>query len=196
MNEREIGIRVRRLRSAKAWTQENLADAAGVSPRTVQRAEDGQMSAETLRCLARAFDVPVEKIRGTRATNPAITPVLFYQRPETLDWLADAFGFEPRVRIPDAEGRIVHGELYLNDARIIVGQPVRSRNWTTPEQSGVHTQSVFVRVEDADAHYRQARTAGAEILQRPEDMHGDRRYLAADPEGHHWWFFSPIGDRP
>ena len=29
----------------------------------------------------------------------------------------------------------------------------------------------------------------------PEDMHGDRRYLAADPEGHHWWFLTPIGSR-
>jgi uncharacterized glyoxalase superfamily protein PhnB len=44
-------------------------------------------------------------------------------------------------------------------------------------------------VNDVDKHFEQARKAGATILQEPEDMfYGDRRYGAADPEGHHWYF--------
>ena len=196
MHKQFSGTRIRRLRERKAWTQEELADAAQVSPRTVQRAEDGQMSAETLKAIARAFGVAVESISGPPTEGPAISPVLFYARAETLDWLVSAFGLELRVRITDAEGRVVHGELYLGHSRVIVGQPVGKREWTTPEVAGVRTHSLFVRVDDVDEHYARAKAAGAIILSAPEDMHGDRRYLATDPEGHHWWFFSPSVNVP
>ena len=196
MDSSTAGDKIRQLRSEKAWTQEELAAAAAISPRTVQRAEEGQMSADTLKAVAKAFGVPVEMISVAEAARqPRLSPVLYYEHGETLDWLADAFGLEIRVRIPDAEGRIVHGELYLDDARIIVGQPVASRKWTTPDRAGVHTQSVYALVEDVDKHYERAKSRGATILVPPEDMHGDRRYLAADPEGHHWWFVTRTGSR-
>lgn len=191
------GDKIRQLRSEKAWTQEELAAEADISPRTVQRAEEGQMSADTLKAVANAFGVPVETISVADAVSqPRLSPVVYYERAETLDWLADTFGLEVRVRIPDAQGRVVHGELFLDDARIIVGQPVAARNWTTPDRAGVNTQSVFAVVDDVDEHYAHATSCGATILLPPEDMHGDRRYLAADPEGHHWWFLTPIGSRP
>ena len=193
MDSDEAGGRIRQLRQEKAWTQEELAARASISPRTVQRAEEGQMSADTLKAVARAFDVPVEVISTTQAVGqPRLSPVLYYESAETLDWLVETFGLELRVRIPDAEGRVVHGELYLDDSRIIVGQPVAARSWTTPQRAGVNTQSVFARVDDVDTHYDHASSQGATILLPPEDMHGDRRYLAADPEGHHWWFFTPV----
>jgi transcriptional regulator with XRE-family HTH domain len=45
------------------WTQEELAAAAGVSARTVQRVEaTGQASVETLHALAAAFNVPAESL--------------------------------------------------------------------------------------------------------------------------------------
>ena len=42
-----------------------------------------------------------------------------------------------------------------------------------------------MRVPEVDAHCARARAAGATILSEPEDVHGQRRYLAADLEGHH-----------
>ena len=193
MDSKNAGEKIRQLRQEKAWTQEELAAQASISPRTVQRAEEGQMSADTLKAIAHAFHVPVESISVAEAPGqPRLSPVLYYEAADTLDWLVDAFGLELRVRIPDAEGRVVHGELYLDDCRIIVGQPIESRKWTTPGVAGVNTQSVYALVDDVDAHYEHAKAQGAEILLPPEDMHGDRRYLAADPEGHHWWFVTPI----
>jgi DNA-binding XRE family transcriptional regulator len=54
---------VRRLRETKAWTQEHLATAAGVSLRTIQRMEaDGSASAESRLAIAAALGVPVENI--------------------------------------------------------------------------------------------------------------------------------------
>ncbi len=193
MDSEGAGARIRQLRTKKALTQEDLAAAADISPRTVQRAEEGHMSADTLRSIAKAFGVPVEAISVAEAPGqPRLSPVLYYEHADTLEWLANAFGLDIRVRIPDADGRIVHGELYLDDARIIVGQPVYSRNWTTPSRSGVNTQSVYALVDNVDEHYRTAKSQGATILMDPGNMHGDRRYLAQDPEGHHWWFVTPV----
>lgn len=192
MEVNKAGPMIKELRAKKAWTQEDLAAAAGISPRTVQRAEEGQMSADTLKAIAAAFGIPVENISAAAAERqPRLTPVLYYEEGDTLDWIADVFGWEVRVRIPDPDGRILHAELYMGDARIMVGSPVESRRWTTPRLAGVHTQSLYVIVDNVDGHYQRARSKGAEILSPPEDMHGERRYLAQDPEGHHWWFATP-----
>jgi len=51
-------------------------------------------------------------------------------------------------------------------------------------------------VDDVDAHYEQARLAGARIDSQPVDQwYGRREYGARDLEGHRWWFGTPIGDK-
>jgi uncharacterized glyoxalase superfamily protein PhnB len=48
-------------------------------------------------------------------------------------------------------------------------------------------------VPDVDAHYRQARAAGAIVLDEPADQdYGERVYRAIDPEGHRWIFATPL----
>lgn len=50
--------RLRKLRDARAWSQEHLASVAGLSVRTVQRIEaEGSASAESRLALAAALDV-------------------------------------------------------------------------------------------------------------------------------------------
>jgi transcriptional regulator with XRE-family HTH domain len=52
------GAKIRRLRDIQGWSQELLAEAAGVSLRTVQRAEaQGTASRETRVCLAAALGI-------------------------------------------------------------------------------------------------------------------------------------------
>jgi DNA-binding XRE family transcriptional regulator len=52
------GAKIRRLRDIQGWSQEQLAEAAGVSLRTVQRAEaQGTASRETRVCLAAALGI-------------------------------------------------------------------------------------------------------------------------------------------
>jgi transcriptional regulator with XRE-family HTH domain len=56
-SKEELSMIVRLLRMSKGWTQETLAELAGVSSRTIQRLEDGQGgSADTLRAVARAVE--------------------------------------------------------------------------------------------------------------------------------------------
>jgi transcriptional regulator with XRE-family HTH domain len=59
-----IGRNIRAHRERLSWTQEQLAAAADVSLRTVQRAEEGQIiAAESLQALAGALDVTQELLR-------------------------------------------------------------------------------------------------------------------------------------
>jgi transcriptional regulator with XRE-family HTH domain len=60
------GKKTQELRRQKAWTQEQLAKAAGLDVRTIQRVEKDQTkSPETVQALAGAFDVDIEDLRTT-----------------------------------------------------------------------------------------------------------------------------------
>ncbi len=190
MEHKTTGRRIRRLREQRAWTQEHLADAAQVSVRTIQRAEDGVMSAETLSAVAGALDEPVEALSGRGSVYPTIAPVVYYDDAETLDWIVEVLGFATRMKIPGPDGRIMHAELTLGDGVVMVGAPMPSEHRHTPRQlDGRATMSLYVQVDDVDEHHARACEHGATVLDAPADAHGQRRYRLADPEGHHWWFF-------
>jgi transcriptional regulator with XRE-family HTH domain len=55
--------RVKTLRAAKQWSQEQLADACGLNLRTIQRLENtGKASIESLRALAAVFEVDANEL--------------------------------------------------------------------------------------------------------------------------------------
>ncbi|MFL6676982.1 MAG: helix-turn-helix domain-containing protein [Burkholderiaceae bacterium] len=69
------GKTIKALREARAWSQAHLAEAAGLSLRTVQRMEaEGTASAETRLAVAAALDVPVESLNPPAAPTPVIEP--------------------------------------------------------------------------------------------------------------------------
>lgn len=132
---------------------------------------------------------------------PRISSALFYDDPaKAIDWICDAFGFEVRLKVEGDGGRIEHSELEYGEGLIMVGGAGEAGRGDRPERAsprslgGVTTQELCIHVDDVDAHCEHARRAGAKILIEPktedygEDYWADRSYLAADPEGHRWWF--------
>ena len=64
-------VSLRDLRLRRGWSQEHLAEASGVSVRTIQRIEGGQPpSPFTVGALATALDVAPEAVAGTSAHPP------------------------------------------------------------------------------------------------------------------------------
>lgn len=64
--EYRYGKKIRETREARGWTQEQLAAAADIETRTVQRVErDLTKSPETLQAIAGAFDVDLRSLRST-----------------------------------------------------------------------------------------------------------------------------------
>ena len=121
-----------------------------------------------------------------------ITPYLLYEDCDAmLTWLERAFGFREVLRQRSPEGNVWHAEMELGGASIYMGDP--GDHYRNPKRLGGATQSLYVLVDDVDAHCERAKAAGAEITEEPADQeYGDRRYGARDPEGHEWFFGKQI----
>ena len=122
---------------------------------------------------------------------PRVTPYLNYEDSVAMiDWLTRAFGLIVRHTQTNPNGA-VHAEMTLEDGLVMLGSP--GGDFRNPKNLGQVTQSLYVYVDDVDAHCARAREAGAEIIEEPGDQpYGDRRYGARDPEGHHWYFASRL----
>jgi uncharacterized glyoxalase superfamily protein PhnB len=125
---------------------------------------------------------------------PRVSPYLYYEDVAgTLDWLARAFGFSERVRMPGPNGDVMHAEMEYAEGVIMMGRP--GPEYRNPKKLGGVTQSLYVYVDDVDAHFRRAKSAGAKITEEPADQfYGDRRYGTEDPEGHLWYFATHVKD--
>jgi PhnB protein len=128
--------------------------------------------------------------------TPRITPYLYYEDVSAaLSWLAEAFGFKERFRMPSPDGKIAHAEMELADGVIMMGCP--NPDYRNPARLGQTTQSLYVYVDNVDALFARAKAAGAKVIQEPKDQfYGDRNCGLADPEGHTWYFGTHIRDVP
>ena len=90
---------------------------------------------------------------------------------------------------PCSDDRVEHSELSLGSAVIMVSSPKPESGRVGPRALGGISHALSFRIDDPDAHCRQAKAAGAEIIHdlKDEDF-GSRGYMARDPEGHLWYF--------
>jgi uncharacterized glyoxalase superfamily protein PhnB len=121
-----------------------------------------------------------------------ITPYLLYEDGEAaIEFITRAFGFREVDRQTGGAGGL-HAELELlpGGARIYLGQP--PGDFRNPAVVG-RTSSLYVLVDDVDAHHDRARAAETQIIEELNDLpFGHRRYGCVDPQGHEWFFAQPI----
>jgi uncharacterized glyoxalase superfamily protein PhnB len=111
----------------------------------------------------------------------------------THDFLVDAFGFEPGGVQHDGEGHPVHGEVRGGDAVIWLHAVSPEHELASPRTMQAVSSGLVVHVDDVDAHFHRAAAAGAVIDSEPTNQeYGQREYGARDPEGHRWWFATPL----
>ena len=92
-----------------------------------------------------------------------------------------------------------HGEMLTGNGRIMLATPTPA--YESPKHHQEHCEAagawlatpwvidgVLVYVDDVDAHYAQAKAAGATILGQLEDGFPGCRYRVEDIEGHRWMF--------
>jgi uncharacterized glyoxalase superfamily protein PhnB len=125
---------------------------------------------------------------------PNLMPLMRYRDlAEAMGWLERAFGFEKQIAVSDSDGAVIYGQMTYRGSLMMMGA-VRDTDLDKlmrqpDEVGGVETQSCYLVVEDADAHYTRAQEAGAEIvLELKSDGLGRRGYSCRDPEGHIWNF--------
>ena len=122
-----------------------------------------------------------------------VIPALQYRDAQAaIDFLCKAFGFEKNAVYEEPDGSIAHAQLVLGNGMIMLGSvkdSEYSKLLVRPADAGGVTMSVYVVVDDADAHFARAKSAGATIVREPVTQdYGGRDYTCKDPEGHVWTF--------
>ena len=132
--------------------------------------------------------------KETYAYLDRIIPVLTYRTFQLrTDFLVRAFGFIAGGVHRTPEGRAIHGEVRAGDAAIWLHRVTAEHRLDSPLAADVANSGLVVYVDDVDAHYQRARSAGAQIDSEPVDQpYGQREYGARDLEGHRWWFVTPM----
>jgi len=126
-------------------------------------------------------------------TVKRIIPILVYEDLSAAhDFLVEAFGFE-QGGVEMHEGEAVHAEVRAGDFVIWLHRVTAEHNLVSPRSLPAASGGLVVHVDDVDAHFERARARRAHIESEPKDMpYGQREYGARDPEGHRWWFASPL----
>jgi PhnB protein len=134
--------------------------------------------------------------------RPTIVPRLPYENVgAALSFLERAFGFReiPTARLMSADGGIDHAMLAFDGGVIGIG-PQGHHGTISPKSGGIESQYISVYVDDVDAHYQRAVTAGARIANGLRDYfwgdEGHRTYEALDLEGHRWRFHQRLREVP
>lgn len=119
-----------------------------------------------------------------------VYPTLRYRDASAaVDWLRRAFGFEEKAVHRAEDGTVEHAELRLGGGIAMLGQ--HSEGWMGGKALDplASPHSVYVVVDDPDAHCERAVAAGAKLVRELTDQdYGSREYGARDLEGNLWFF--------
>jgi uncharacterized glyoxalase superfamily protein PhnB len=120
-----------------------------------------------------------------------IVPAMRYQDPDAaVAFLVEAFGLTEHNVHRDDEGHVGHAELRHGDDVLMVSGP-RDPGWLGGGTADALASpiSIYLVVEDPQAHFERAKAAGATIVRDLEHMdYGSHEYSARDPEGNLWSF--------
>jgi PhnB protein len=102
-------------------------------------------------------------------------------------WYQAALGMTETVRLADATGKVMHAELKLGDATIMLADEFPDMGYRAPDSLGGSPVSILLYVEDVDALFNRALANGA-AARSPlaVQFDGDRRGTLLDPFGHIW----------
>jgi len=119
---------------------------------------------------------------------PTLQPYLHPLRAEpVINFLKRAFGAEELERHATPDGVIHHTTVKIGNALMEMGE-AHGKYQPTPAM-------FYLYVQDCDAIYRRALTAGATSLHEPVDQpYGDRSGAVTDPFGNQWYIATHIKD--
>jgi PhnB protein len=110
--------------------------------------------------------------------SPAADAIAFYVR---------AFGATEMLRVPGPDGKLLHASLRIGDSMIMLNDEFPEMGALGPKARGGSSVTIHLFVNDADASFARAITAGATVKMPLADMFwGDRYGLLEDPFGHSW----------
>jgi len=114
---------------------------------------------------------------------------------DAMDFYAKAFGAKDKGRMTGPNGVVVHGEMRIGDAVIMLGEEMPEMGSRSPLAIGGSPVTMMLYVKDVDAAFARATAAGCTTVMAPTNMFwGDRYCRVADPFGHQWAIATHIED--
>jgi uncharacterized glyoxalase superfamily protein PhnB len=126
------------------------------------------------------------KVKAIPEGYSTVTPSLIMKdAAKAIDFYKSAFGAKERLRMPGPDGRIMHAEISIGNSIIMLGEEMMGSK--SAETLGASPIGFYVYVEDVDAAFKKAVSAGAKETMPIEDMFwGDRVGQVQDPYGYKW----------
>jgi PhnB protein len=126
----------------------------------------------------------------------AITPYITVKGASAaIDFYKKAFGAEESYRLDGPDGKVMHAEIRIGGAPIMLHDEMPDWKALSPQTIGDTASSLMLYVTDADAVVKRAVDAGATLTMEVADQfYGDRCGSIKDPFGHKWSIATHIED--
>lgn len=109
---------------------------------------------------------------------------------KTIDWYTKALGAKELGRHLGPDGKIMHAELQIGNSRFMVNDAMPGMKGG-PSAYGGSPASLWLYVEDCDALFNRAVSAGGTVqMPMADQFWGDRGGSVKDPAGYSWWISS------
>ena len=117
----------------------------------------------------------------------AIPYLIIRDAAAAIEFYKNAFGATEFVRLADSSGKVMHAEIRIGDAQIMLADEFPDMGYRSPTDLGGSSVSVLLYVEDVDRLFASAINAGGTVTRPVKDQFdGDRRGTLTDPFGHIW----------
>ena len=128
----------------------------------------------------------------------AVTPYLTIKNAAAaIEFYKKAFGAVEVMRMPMPDGRLMHAEITIAGAHVMLHDEMPEWGALGPDTRGGSASSIMLYVPNVDEVYQRAVAAGATAKMPVADQfYGDRCGNVSDPFGHQWTISTHIEDVP
>jgi PhnB protein len=130
-----------------------------------------------------------DKIIAIPVGPRAITPYLTIKgAAKGIEFYKQAFGAKELMRWTGPDGRVGHAEIEISGTPVFISDEHPEIGVISPETRGGTCVGLHLLVEDADATFKRAITAGGKAVRPMEDEPwGQKSGTLQDPFGHRWF---------
>ena len=129
---------------------------------------------------------------------PRVMPYLIVDgAAAAIEFYKSVLGAIERMRMSEPDGRVGHAELQIGESVIMLADEHPEMDIHGPKTIGGSPVTLHVYVEDSDAAFERAVSAGATSLRPMEtQFYGDRSGQFEDPFGQRWNVATHVEDVP
>jgi PhnB protein len=129
---------------------------------------------------------------GMRSITPYLTCA---GASDAIAFYTKAFGATELLRLPGAQGKVMHAQIKIGDSVLMLGEECPEMNALGPKARQGTSVTIHLYVNDVDAAFAKAVEAGATVKMPLQDMFwGDRYGVLEDPFGHKWSLATHVRD--